>query len=257
VDAEHGYPDERWLNEERNYPEPDWRERRGGYPPEDDQGRAPTQRGGYPPAEVNAGYGGDQRFAPAAGGYGDPGYPGRPQPDPAYDPRGAMPPNGDPRGGPPMGAPMGGPGAAPMGGPQMGGPPMGGPPMGGAPGFGPRPPERAAAPLDPQTSEVPRTRAERAAEEGVYRSKKPLHAVAIGVLLGIFELIMLGVFFGSADAHRTIAGGLMLIALPMFGIGFYALLTGAGHAGPRAFLRTPLAYLVIGLILMLAAGSAA
>jgi hypothetical protein len=116
--------------------------------------------------------------------------------------------------------------------------------------------------MDPPTTEVPRARGDRGGDEGVYRSRKPLHAAAIGVSLGIFELIMLvvfvgGLFAGPIDVHRTIAGGLMMIALPLFGLGFYALITGAAHSGPRAFLRTPLAYLPIGLILMVAAGAAA
>lgn len=97
-------------------------------------------------------------------------------------------------------------------------------------------------------------------DEAVYRSRKPLHAVALGIFLGLFELIMLLHFLKgiqSFDLHRVLAGGLTLMGLPALGIGFYALLTGAAHGGPKAFLKTPLAYLPVGLILMLAAGAAA
>jgi hypothetical protein len=246
VDAERGYPDERWFGDERNYPDNEWRDRRGGYPADDEQGRGQAQRAGYSMADVNVGYGAEPRFAPPPPGYAEPGYgpgpggPGGPGPVGPGGPGGPAVPGFDPR--PTSGDPRspGGPG----------------------PGYGPRPPDRGAPLLDPPTAEVPRTRAERNADDGVYRSKKPLHAAGIGSTLGVFELIMFvvfisGIFAGPIDVHRTIAGGLMLMALPLFGLGFYALLTGAAHTGPRAFLRTPLAYLPIGLLLMIAAGAAA
>lgn len=232
MDAQRGYPDERWFGDERNHPDNEWRDRRGGYP-DDEHGRVPAQRGGYSMADVNVGYGAEPRYAQP--GYPEPGY--APGPDP-------RPISGDPR-------------------PPVSGNPDFGP---GPGGYGPRPPERGAPLIDPPTTEVPRARSEaraadRAADEGLYRSRKPLHAAAIGVSLGIFELIMLVVFFGGLfagpiDAHRVIAGGLMMMALPLFGLGFYALVTGAAHGGPKAFLRTPLAYLPIGLFLMLAAAAA-
>ncbi|NUR71603.1 MAG: hypothetical protein HOU81_12350, partial [Hamadaea sp.] len=148
-----------------------------------------------------------------------------------------------------------------------------GSPAGPGPAFGPRPPERApmmeppptqiAPPtqMAPEVRPEPRSRsAERDADSGVYRSKKPLHAALIGVSLGVFELIMFLVFVRGVfqlDVSRIVAGGLMMMALPLFGLGFYALITGAAHAGPRAFLKTPLAYLPVALILMVAAGAAA
>jgi hypothetical protein len=224
VDPERGYSEERRYPDDRGYPEPDWRDRdrRGGY----DEGRVPAQ---HPT---------DPRFS----GFGDPGYadPGYgTQREPAYDPRGV-----DPRSAVPNSPPGGG-----VYGPrQADRPPM--PPMS---------PESAHR-LDPLTAEVPR--AQRGADKGVYRSSKPLYAVALGIFLGVFELIMLlqfvrGVFGSPSDLHRVLAGGLMLMGLPAFGIGLYALLTGAAHSGPQAFLRTPLAYLPVGLILMVAAGAAA
>jgi hypothetical protein len=228
VDAERGYSEDRWYADDRSYPEPDWREsrgepRRGGY----DEARPPAQRGGYPEPGFS-GFG--------SPGYADPGYGTQREPafDPAYDPRA---------------------GAAP-----------GGPPGGGL--YGPRPADRPALPppVEPTRSESRSSRSgdegvyRSGGEEAVYRSRKPLHAAALGIFLGLFELIMLLQFLKgitSFDLHRVLAGGLMVMGLPAFGIGFYALLTGAAHGGPKAFLKTPLAYLPVGMILMVAAGAAA
>jgi hypothetical protein len=216
-----GYDGDRGYADDRWNGDDDWR--RGGYR-DDDRGR-----GGYaPPVDMNAGYGNEpNRFGPPPQAY-EPGY---------------------------------GPGPGPGPGP--------GSPAGG-PGFGPRPPERGLPPMmEPPPTQVapaipqpdPRSRsAERGADSGVYRSRKPLHAVGIGVSIGIFELIMFLVFVGGAfklEVDRVVAGGLMMMGLPLFGLGFYALITGAAHGGPRAFLKTPLAYLPIGLILLIAAGAAA
>ncbi|MEV0270877.1 hypothetical protein AB0H43_18995 [Hamadaea sp. NPDC050747] len=222
-DGDRGYADERWPGEDRGY-EGDWRDRRGGGGYRDEE----RGRGGYPMADVNAGYGEPNRFGPPA--------PPQPAFEPGYGP---------------------GPGS----------------PAGPGPAFGPRPPERApmmeppptqiAPPtqMAPEVRPEPRSRsAERDAEAGVYRSRKPMHAVLIGLSLGVFELIMFLVFVRGVfqfDVSRIVAGGLMMMALPLFGLGFYALITGAAHGGPKAFLRTPLAYLPIGLILMIAAGAAA
>ena len=104
------------------------------------------------------------------------------------------------------------------------------------------------------------------AADGVYRSKRPGLAVVIGIAVGLLELTMVrvfaaGVFGDPLDVSRAVAGGLMLLALPLFGFGLYALATGAARAvdvwGPRVWLRPPLAYLTVALILMIAAGAAA
>jgi hypothetical protein len=57
-----------------------------------------------------------------------------------------------------------------------------------------------------------------------------------------------------------VLGGLFaMTGTPIVAMGFYGLMTGAAAAGPtpgRAWLRTPLAYLPIGLALLVAAGLA-
>jgi hypothetical protein len=231
VDSERGYSEERWYADDRGYTEPDWRESRG-------ESRGESRRGTYE----------DDRRLPAQRGYPEPGFSGFGSPgyepgptygtqreapyDPGYDARGAAPSS----------------------------------PSGGL--YGPRPTDRPAPPPEP-TRPAAEPRSSRGSDDGVYRSgseenvyrsRKPLHAVILGIFLGLFEMIMLLQFLKgitSFDLHRVLAGGLMLMGLPAFGLGFYALLTGAAHGGPKAFLKTPLAYLPVGMILMVAAGAAA
>jgi hypothetical protein len=73
------------------------------------------------------------------------------------------------------------------------------------------------------------------------------------------------VLFDSVAAHPVRTGGILgglfaLAGIPMAAVGLYGLATGAATAGGpvvgRAWLRTPLAYLPIGLILIIAAGLA-
>jgi hypothetical protein len=219
VDAERGYSEERWYAEDRGYSEPDWREPRGESRRGGgyDDDRRAPAQRGYPEPGFS-GFG-----SPASPGYADPGY--GTQREPAYDP---------------------GFGGAPAS-----------PPAGGL--YGARPGDRPAPPPEPTRSAAGAS-GSRSADDGVYHSRKPMHAVVLGLFLGVFELIMLlqfvrGLF--AFDLHRVLSGGLTLMALPAFGIGFYALLTGAAHGGPKAFLKTPLAYLPVGLILLVAAGAAA
>jgi hypothetical protein len=117
-----------------------------------------------------------------------------------------------------------------------------------------------------RAAEGPTRMTQEPAPDGVYRSKRPAVAVAIGFAVGVLELVMVRVFFGGLlghpfDARLTIAGGLFLMALPLFGVGLYGLFTGAARAvdmwGPRVWLRPPLAYLTVSLALMIAAGAAA
>ncbi|WP_027343825.1 hypothetical protein [Hamadaea tsunoensis] len=226
MDTERGYPDGRWYPDDRGAAEPDRRDRRGGF----DDRSSRSQRGGYADngtvyGAEPGGYGGpEQRY----GGYGEAGYGetgyadntyGRTEPAPAFEPpRSAVPI--DPRTPPPPS------------------------------GF-------TSHSADPGPAEQP-SRSQRGGE--VYRSRKPLHAAALGIGLGILELVMLLVLLRGIvglDAHRVLAGGLTVIALPLLGIGMYALITGAGHGGPKAFLRPPLAYLPVALVLLIAAGAAA
>jgi hypothetical protein len=98
----------------------------------------------------------------------------------------------------------------------------------------------------------------------VYRSKRPGLAVALGLLTVLFEVPVLRLFLGAVtdkeiQAGATLAGIFMIPALPMFALGLYGLIGGAAAAAPgaRVWLRTPLVYLPVALLLFVSAGLAA
>lgn len=97
----------------------------------------------------------------------------------------------------------------------------------------------------------------------VYHGKRPGLAILLVVLTVIFELPVLRIFFSSVlvkhvNAEGTFSSIFMLLGLPMFALGLYGLIGGAAAAanGARAWLRVPLAYLPVGLLLFLAAALA-
>jgi hypothetical protein len=261
-------PAARWYQDERGYPEePEW-ERRAGYADP------------YAPDS----YGSDSYSSPDS-------YSGYPDvPAPAAPP---LPPVG-PRSGEPLPPPVSG-AAGFLGTPSA--PPLHSiPPPGphsvppGPPGPGPglhagRPGSAhtghgLADPAGSQTGEIPleelgrrhaepldRTALRRPAAEptgSVYRGRRPGLAALLIVATVVFELPVLRIFAASAladkvNASGTIASVFMIVGLPMFALGLYGLIGGAAAAaqGPRAWLRAPLAYLPVGLLLFLAAALAA
>jgi hypothetical protein len=100
----------------------------------------------------------------------------------------------------------------------------------------------------------------------VYKTRR---AGVVGLVAGVAlvaELLLIRVLlvgeFGHTVAPGAVLAGLFAMAgIPLVALGLYGLITGpAATAGPeatRAWLRTPLAYLPIGLALLLAAGLAA
>jgi hypothetical protein len=97
----------------------------------------------------------------------------------------------------------------------------------------------------------------------VYLSRRPGAAALIGIVAAFAELLLLPVLLGGVLHHHTadVLGGIFaMTGVPMVALGLYALARGAVTAhGPdllRAWLRPPLAYLPIGLVLILAAGMA-
>ncbi|WP_433057423.1 hypothetical protein [Dactylosporangium sp. CS-033363] len=98
----------------------------------------------------------------------------------------------------------------------------------------------------------------------VYRSKRPGLAVALVLVTVLFEIPVLRLFIDAMTADQipaggTLAGIFMIPALPMFSLGLYGLIGGAAAAAPgiRPWLRAPLCYLPVALLLFMAAGMAA
>lgn len=137
---------------------------------------------------------------------------------------------------------------------------------------GPVPPPALGQPMgNPDPIQQPTSTVDAAAvrrsvadSDGIYRSKRPALLVAFWALAGLGELLMLrpllaGMF--KTEAGLALAPLLAMTAFPFLALGLYALTTGAATAvqfqGPRVWLRTPLAYLLVGAALMLAAATAA
>jgi hypothetical protein len=100
---------------------------------------------------------------------------------------------------------------------------------------------------------------------GVYRGRRPGLAVGLIVVTVVFELVQLRMLAVAAltrlSAGGAIASSFALLGLPLFALGLYGLLTGAaavpGAPPARLWLKAPLVYLPVGLVLFVAAGLAA
>ncbi|MFV2095176.1 hypothetical protein ACFHW1_06755 [Micromonospora sp. LOL_014] len=99
--------------------------------------------------------------------------------------------------------------------------------------------------------------------DGVYRSRRPALGILFAVLVMIFEvpalrLLLDGALADPAEVGAVVAGTALMIGLPAFGIGLYALATGATKVGSpvEAWLRPPTAHLLVGLLLFVVAGLA-
>lgn len=130
------------------------------------------------------------------------------------------------------------------------------PPVSGAPPANEPPPMAA-----PPASGSPRARA----RESVYRTGRPALAMLYVIGVVLFEVPAVRLLadggFGDRVVSSTLVSGMFLvIGLPFLGFGLYALSAGAGRVSDqpgRAWLRPPVAYLTVGLVLLVAAGLAA
>ena len=120
-------------------------------------------------------------------------------------------------------------------------------------------PAAPAGPAGDPTGQLPPVR-----PPGVYRSRHPALIAALAVMAVLVEVSGLRLFiaaFAHASVSGTVASSLLVMGVPMFALGMYALLTGAaaapGQPAVRPWLRSPLAYLPVGLILLIAAAVAA
>jgi hypothetical protein len=100
----------------------------------------------------------------------------------------------------------------------------------------------------------------------IYRTRRLGVAAILAVVALVAELMVLRVLltgeFGHVVQPSAVLGGIFaMCGTPLVTMGLYGLLTGAATAGGphpgRAWLRTPLAYLPVGLALLIAAGLAA
>jgi len=99
----------------------------------------------------------------------------------------------------------------------------------------------------------------------IYRARRPavavllvVPAIALGVLL--VRALALSAFSDPFHLGGVIASSLALASLPLLVAGLYGLVTGAAHGaeqyGFRVWARPPLAYLLVGIAFVVAAGLA-
>jgi hypothetical protein len=248
VDGPRNYQDEsdgRWYPSfPERYPEPE-----GRY--DEDRYRAPEPRYSDEPS-------------------GDPGRYRDPRPDPLTDPALSSRPVG-PRSGvelpPPLADPAERFGESRFGTESMDRSALRRPPGGGSSGPGPVGAGPAAPPPAPPgvLPAMPTVAAE-SVGGAIYRTRRVGVAALLGAVAIVAELLLVRVLVSGEFGHTVqpgavLAGIFAMCGVPLVTMGLYGLMTGAATAGGptpgRAWLRTPLAYLPVGLALMIAAGLAA
>jgi hypothetical protein len=95
--------------------------------------------------------------------------------------------------------------------------------------------------------------------ESVYNSRRPVSAVVFAVvtvvlLIPALLLLIQATFVDDLTARGVVPAVLLTLGLPLTGFGLYSLAGGGRTSVRDAWLRPPLAYLPIGLVLLLAAG---
>jgi hypothetical protein len=94
----------------------------------------------------------------------------------------------------------------------------------------------------------------------VYQSRRPVTALLVAVvmvvlLIPVVRLLVSQTFAGTATARGIVPAVLLTLGFALTGIGLFAMTRG-GPIGRDSWLRPPVAYLPMGLILLLAAGIA-
>jgi hypothetical protein len=180
---------------------------------------------------------GEQRY-PADPGYAEPGYPVEPA-DRGSRRR-----------------------SAPAGGPEQLGPPAGG----GQPGAGALSGGPAGRPGPGSPLPAMPTMAAENVGGAIYRTRRLgvatiIVIIALAAEVMVLRVLLTGLFAHTVQANAVLAGIFAMCGTPLFAMGLYGLMTGAATAGGphpgRAWLRTPLAYLPVGVALLIAAGLAA
>jgi len=100
----------------------------------------------------------------------------------------------------------------------------------------------------------------------IHRARRPAAAAMIGIAaaagaLPLVRILLASAFGSSLSASGVISSLLTLLGLPLGALGLYGLATGAARVpdapAPHAWLRPPVAYITIALVLFVAAGLAA
>jgi hypothetical protein len=130
----------------------------------------------------------------------------------------------------------------------------------GGPGPGPSPAAEATTIVPPVSGPDRGRYGAEAARESIYRTRRPVAAVVVAIVTVLLMvpvvLLLIQVTFVDDPAVRGIVPAVLLtFGLPLAGAGLYAL-TAGGSTGRDAWLRAPIVYLPIGLVLLLAAGLA-
>jgi hypothetical protein len=95
-------------------------------------------------------------------------------------------------------------------------------------------------------------------EDAVYRTRRPVSAVLIAIvtvilLVPVVLLLIHVTFIDDPSVRGIVPSVLLTLGLPLTGGGLYSLAAG-GPVGRDVWLRPPVAYLPVGLLLLLAAG---
>jgi hypothetical protein len=117
------------------------------------------------------------------------------------------------------------------------------------------------SPYNEPTAMVPTTgdRFGSAGADPVYSARRPVSAVVFAVvtivlLIPAVLLLIQATFVDDPSARGVVPAVLLTLGLPLTGFGLYSLAGGGRTSAREAWLRPPLAYLPIGLVLLLAAG---
>ncbi len=123
-----------------------------------------------------------------------------------------------------------------------------------------------ASPAAERTSVVPTVGADpgaarRPGEDPVYATRRPVLGLLLVVLVGLLAIPAVRLFIAAAFADDPAAAAivpasLLLLGLPLTGLGLWSLANGGRIGDQGAWLRPPVGYLTVGLALLVAAALA-